>query len=309
MNRCPISYELCGDQKYSAKGLRQLSPHLKALQDFPFTAEEQREEAAARADKMSIQGVQPKLSARLSTKEGKFQVVDVGGHYILKPQNLLFREIPQKEDLTMRLAGIAGIATPLHGMVHCKDGSLTYFVKRFDRVGKKGKIPVEDFAQLAGQNRHTKYDYSMEKLIPLLERYCTFPAIEKVKLFRLTLFNFLVGNEDMHLKNFSLIRREAKVELSPAYDLVNTTIAMKNPVEELALPLRGKKSRLGAQDFLEYYGRERMELTPKSIARIMAVFQKCFPKWEEMIGNSFLSEEGKAAYWQLVRRRREVLAF
>ena len=92
------------------------------------------------------------------------------------------------------------------------------------------------------------------------------------------------------------------------YDLVNTTIAMKSPVEELALPLHGKKSRLQAQDFLEYYGRESMELTPKSIARIITVFQKSFPKWEEMIGNSFLSEEGKTAYWQLLSRRREVLS-
>ena len=308
MNRCPISYELCGDEKYSPMGLRQLSPQLKGLQDFPFTAEEQRQEAAARADKMPIQGVQPKLSARLSIKEGMFQVVDEGGHYILKPQNLLFREIPQNEDLTMRLAGMAGIDTPLHGMFYCKDGSLTYFIKRFDRVGKRGKIPVEDFAQLAGKNRDTKYDYSMEKLLPLIERNCTFPALEKMKLFRLTLFNFLVGNEDMHLKNFSLIRRGVKVELSPAYDLINTTIAVKNPVEELALPLAGKKNHLQAQDFFEYYARERMNLTQKSIDRLTSVFQKSFRVWEKMIEVSFLTEDTKAAYWSLVSRRREVLS-
>ncbi|MGH7457076.1 MAG: HipA domain-containing protein, partial [bacterium] len=139
-------------------------------------------------------------------------------------------------------------------------------------------------------------------------RHCTFPALEKVKLFRLTLFNFLVGNEDMHLKNFSLIRRGVKVELSPAYDLVNTTIAIKNPVEELALPLRGKKSHLQARDFFEYYGRERMSLTQKSIDRITAIFRKRFPAWEEMIEISFLSEEAKAAYGRLVSQRRKVLS-
>lgn len=309
MNRCPITYELCGKEKYSLKGLRRLSPRLQGLRDFPFSAEEQRQEAAGRADKMSIQGVQPKLSARLDIKQGMFQIVDTGGHYILKPQNLLFPEIPQNEDLTMRLAGIAGIATPLHGMFYCKDGSLTYFIKRFDRAGKRGKIPVEDFAQLAGKSRDTKYDYSMEKLVSLLERHCTFPALEKVKLFRLTLFNFLAGNEDMHLKNFSLIRQGAKVELSPAYDLVNTTIALKTPAEELALPLRGKKSRFQADDFFEYFGRERMNLTQKSIDRIVADFKKSLPKWEEMIGNGFLSEENKAAYWGLVSQRREILSF
>jgi len=111
------------------------------------------------------------------------------------------------------------------------------------------------------------------------------------------------------LKEFSLITRGAKVELSPAYDLVNTTIAIKNPVEELALPLRGKKSQLEAQDFFEYYAQERMNLTRKSIDRIITVFQKSFSAWEEMIGNSFLCEEGKAAYWMLVSRMKEVLCF
>lgn len=308
MNRCPISYEPCGDEKYSRAGLRRLSPHLKSLQDFPFTAEEQRQEAVARADKMSIQGVQPKLSARLSVKESGFQIVDVGGSYILKPQNLLFREIPQNEDLTMRLARTVGIATPVHGMLYCKDGSLTYFIKRFDRIGRTGKIPVEDFAQLSGKNRHTKYGSSMEKLLPILERHCSFPALEKAKLFRLTLFSFLVGNEDLHLKNFSLLERGSKVELSPAYDLVNTTIALKNPAEELALPLHGKKSHLQAKDFFEYYGRERMKLAESVIARLSAAFKRSFPLWEELIKKSFLAEESKAAYWDLVRRRREVLA-
>jgi serine/threonine-protein kinase HipA len=309
MNRCPISYELCGKKKYSRKGLRLLSPYLKSLCDFPLTTEEQRQEAAARADKMSIQGVQPKLSARLSVKESTFKIVDKGGHYILKPQHLLFSEIPQNEDLTMRLAKLVGIGTPLHGMLYSKDGSLTYFIKRFDRVGKIGKISVEDFAQLAGKNRDTKYDYSMEKLIPIIERYCTFPALEKLKLFRLTIFNFLVGNEDMHLKNFSLLRRGAKVELSPAYDLVNTTIAMKNPIEELALPLRGKKRHLQARDFFEYYAKEKMNLTDKSIAQIATAFQKTFPAWEKMIEISFLSKKMKEAYWNLISRRREVLSW
>jgi len=310
MNRCPISYELCGNKKYSPKGLRQLSPQLQRLQDFPFTAEEQRQEAAARADKISIQGVQPKLSARLSVKGGMFKIVDKSGHYILKPPRLagLFSEIPQNEDLTMRLAKLVGIDVPLHGLLYSKDGSLTYFIKRFDRVGKTGKIPVEDFAQLAEKNRDTKYDYSMEKLIPLLERYCTFPALEKLKLFRLTIFNFLVGNEDMHLKNFSLIRRGAKVELSPAYDLINTTVAMKNPIEELALPLAGKKSRFKTRDFFEYYAREKMNLTDKSIDQIAAVFQENFPAWKKMIDMSFLSKKMKEDYWLLVNRRREVLA-
>src|SRR5208282_995547 len=116
------------------------------------------------------------------------------------------------------------------------------------------KVGVEDFSQLLGHTRDTKYESSMEKLIPVLEKHATFPLLEKIKLFRLVLFNFLVGNEDMHLKNFSLIRDKQRVELSPAYDLINTTIAI-HAKEEIALPLRGKKSRLTSTDLIDYYGK------------------------------------------------------
>ena len=307
MNRCPISYQPCGDKKYSLAGLKKLSTKLTYLHDFPFSAEEQRQEAASRADKMSIQGVQPKLSARLNVKKGLFDIVDKGGHYILKPQNLLFREIPENEDLTMRMAHLAGVERPLHGLIYSKDDSFTYFIKRFDRYGKSGKIPLEDFAQLAGKSRDTKYDYSMEKLVNILDQYCTFPALEKLKLFRLTIFNFLIGNEDMHLKNFSLIRQDPKVGLSPAYDLINTTIAMKSAKEEIALPLNGKKSRLNATDFFEYYARERLELTSQSIDNIIHSLEKIFPEWENLIEISFLSKEMKVAYSKLVTERRKIL--
>jgi len=86
------------------------------------------------------------------------------------------------------------------------------------------KLSVEDFAQLSGARRETKYDSSMEKVAAVIEQFCTFPALERVKLIERTLFSFLVGNEDMHLKNFSLITRNEKVELAPAYDFLNTTI-------------------------------------------------------------------------------------
>ncbi len=220
---------------------------------------------------------------------------------------MLFREIPENEDLTMRLAFLVGIEIPLHGLIYSRDGSFTYFIKRFDRRGKSGKIAVEDFAQLSGKSRDTKYDYSMEKLVDILDRYSTFPAVEKVKLFRLTVFNFLIGNEDMHLKNFSLIQRDIKVEFSPAYDLINTTIAMKSPKEEIALPLNGKKSRLKAKDIFEYYARGRLELTSQSIDDVINDFRKIFTEWEKLISISFLSDTMKEAYWNLVTERKAIL--
>lgn len=129
----------------------------------------------------------------------------------------------------------------LNGLVYSKVNSLTYFIKRFDRIGHNKKLALEDFAQLSGEDRHTKYKSSMENVIAIIEQFCTFPKIEFVKLFKLTLFNFLVGNKDMHLKNFSLITKDRKISISPAYDLLNSTIAQKNTKEEIALPLKGKK--------------------------------------------------------------------
>ena len=178
---------------------------------------------------------------------------------------------------------------PLHGLIWSKDNSLTYFIKRFDRKGQNDKIPVEDFAQLAGLNRDTKYDYSMEKIVKLINMYCTFPAIEKIKLFKLVIFNYLVGNEDMHLKNFSIINRDNKIKLSPCYDLVNSTIEFKKQDEEIALPIKGKKKKLTHNILINYFGKERCELTEKSIEKVLETISASIPKWNKLIDISFLS--------------------
>jgi serine/threonine-protein kinase HipA len=305
MNRCPITYEPCGDQKYSPKGLKLLSTNLKGLQDIPLTQEDQLKEAASRAIKMSIQGVQPKLSAKLKIKEERFEIVDRGGEYILKPQNSYYPELPENEDLTMKLAKLIGIEIPIHGMVYSKDNRLTYFIKRFDRYGKNKKLSVEDFAQLAGKTRDTKYEFSMEKIATLLDQYCTFPILEKIKLFRLTLFNYLVGNEDMHLKNYSIISRKDKVELSPAYDLLNTTIASKNVTEEIALPISGKKSKLTSNILIKYWGIERLQLNDTVISQTIGNIKNIQSKWEELINISFLSTAMKEKYFDLLNERRK----
>lgn len=307
MNRCPITYELCGNQHYSLKGLRLLSPALKDLAILNLSAGELRAEAMVRASKMSVQGVQPKLSAILNIKRGMFDIVDKNGRYILKPQHHIFPELPQNEDLTMRLASTIGIRVPLHGMVYSKDNSLTYFIKRFDRHGQKGKTAVEDFAQLAGKDRDTKYNYSMEKLVKLVDDYCTFPSIEKVRLFNLVLFNYLVGNEDMHLKNYSVIVSDGKVVLSPAYDLLNTTIVLKGGAEEIALPLKGKKSNLTRNILVNYFGKEKCGLTDKTIEKSLGIIQSAIPGWYPLIGISFLSKMMKDKYGKLLLERTRVL--
>lgn len=307
MNRCPITYGPCGDRHYSEAGLKLLGTGLKVLHDLEYSAEEQRTEAYNRATKMSVQGVQPKLSAIVSIKKEKFEIVDTGGKYILKPQHQYFSGMPENEDLTMRLAAVIDLEIPFHGLIWSKDKTLTYFIKRFDRKGRKDKIPVEDFAQLAGLSRDTKYNSSMERVVAMISEFCTFPSLEMVKLFKLVIFNYLVGNEDMHLKNFSVITIDNQVKLSPCYDLLNSTIEYNNPVEEIALPLKGKKNHLTRNHLISYFGVERCKLNTKTIDKVLASIHSALPKWNELLEISFLSPEMKVKYQDLLSKRLDIL--
>ena len=143
----------------------------------------------------------------------------------------------------------------------------------------------------------------------VINTFCTFPKIELLKLFKLTLFNFLVGNEDMHLKNFSLLTRDGKVLLAPAYDLLNSSIAIGNAKEELALPLNGKKNNLTQQDFLRYFGEERLGLNAVVINEVMRAIALALPTWRELITISFLSKKMQTAYLTLLDERARRLRF
>ncbi len=304
MKFCPITYAIVSSQAdYSQQGLQLLSPQLKQLHPLTLSAVEQRMAAVEYMGKMSIQGVQPKLSAILKIKEGCFKIVDTNGRYILKPQSEYYPEVPENEALTMTLAEIFGIEVPVHGLVYSKDKSKTYFIKRFDRIGHNQKLAVEDFSQLLGLDRETKYESSMEKVIWVVSTYCSFPKIEFVKLFKRTLFNFLVGNEDMHLKNFSLITRQDRVALSPADDLLNSTIVQKNSKEEIALPLNGKKNNLTQKDLLVYFAAEKLGLNNGTIQEVIQEVQHAIPLWKSLIGRSGLSKGMQEKYLKLLDAR------
>lgn len=302
MNRCPLSYDLCGDEKYSARGLKMLSPRLTALLDFNYSKDEQLQEATRRASKLSIQGVQPKLSVRLNAQAKIFEIVDRGGTFILKPPHMIFPELVANEDVTMRLARASGIDTPVHGMIYARDGTLSYIIRRFDRIGHNKRLAVEDFAQLSEKSRETKYDSSMENVAHIIERFCTFAVLEKLKLFRLTIFSFLIGNEDMHLKNFSLITKDDLTMLSPAYDLLNSTIAI-NTVEELALPLMGKRSKISAKIIFDYFGKERLKLANSAIADEHNRFSTIMPTYKQILDTCFLSAGMRKNYLAVLEER------
>lgn len=307
MRYCPITLDPIADREaFSAAGLRSFHPRLKSLEPLDISYEDQLRQARTRSDKMSIQGVQPKLSATLSLKEGRLRIVDRGGRFILKPNPLEYEEVPANEALTMTLAARTGIDTPPHGLVPAVDGSWVYAVRRFDRVGRK-KLHVEDFAQLTGASRDTKYESSLERVASVIEEHCSFPNLEKPRLARRLLFCFLTGNEDMHLKNFSLIVDGGKVALSPAYDLLNTSLVLENPKEESALPLKGKKKNLTRKLWLDYYCRERLGLQESVLTRVLDELRAALPIWGDIIDRSYLSEPRQQAYRELVGERAERL--
>lgn len=308
---CPLTYEplLDNETHYSRKGMSALSKTLHHLEDFPYTQAEQQEEARHLAGKLSIQGVQPKLSATLEIQQGQgiFRPTEKGGRFIIKMQST-WPHLPENEDLTMRLAALCGIKTPRHGLIFCKDGTLSFWIARFDRPSARTKLPLEDFAQLSQHTRQTKYDASMEQVARIIETYTTFPALEKEKLLRLTLFNYLVGNEDMHLKNFSLLREGDLVKISPAYDLVNTTLALGRAArEELALPLGGKKNKLTCDDFLLTFAQDRLKLSPARIAHIVQGLEQALSTCHTLIKNSFLPENLKSKYLEIMEKRKNVI--
>jgi serine/threonine-protein kinase HipA len=170
-------------------------------------------------------------------------------------------------------------------------------------MGRSARLHQEDFAQLTGAGRETKYRSSLEQVAKVVETYCTFPAIESAKLARLLLFCFLTGNEDMHLKNFSLVVRKGLVCLSPAYDLLNTTLVLENATEESALPLRGKKRKLSHNDWVAYFCRERLALNETILNGILSDLHDGLETWTEVIRRSYLSTPRQEQYLKILENR------
>lgn len=198
------------------------------------------------AGKLSISGVQPKLSIWLNRKKKKLEVVAEGGEYILKPQIQAFPSIPQNENLCMDIAEKLGIETPRHCLIRLKDRSWAYIVKRFDRV-KGEKIHQEDFFQILGKK--DKYSGSVEEVGHKLKEISEFPGLDVQLFFERILFFFIIGNGDAHLKNFSIIYNpEGYIRLSPVYDIVSSKLVMPKE-EDFALTINGKRNKITKKDF------------------------------------------------------------
>ena len=259
---------------------------------------------------MTIPGVQPKLSLSIELnpndpKKSRLTVVGLWSNYILKPQSPSYNALPENEDLTMKLVNLAGIETAEHSLIRTFSGTLAYITKRFDRL-KSGKVLVEDLCQLSELPSSAKYDSSMEKTGKTVSRYSSAPGFDAISFFEIALFSFLTGNADMHLKNFSIIKNEEnQYRLSPAYDLLSTTLALPADKKQMALTLNGKKNRINKNDFKLFA--EKLKIDSSTSNKIIAKQLNLSDEFESLIKISFLSEEMKEQYIDLIRVRIESL--
>jgi len=250
--------------------------------------------------------VQPKLSLEIEKIKAKdvpdrFTIVGLWGGYILKPPSIQYKELPELEDLTMHLAGIAGIETVPHALIKMRSGSLAYITKRVDRNGND-KVHMEDMCQLTERLTEHKYKGSYEQIGKAILKFSENPYLDVIYFFEQSIFSFLTGNADMHLKNFSLINSsKTGYTLCPAYDMVPSALLVEGDTEELALNLNGKKQKLTLNDFKE--SMSRFDLESKSIENIFAKFQESFIVWKDFVQLSFLSANLKKEYINMIFRK------
>lgn len=258
----------------------------------------------AMVGRVSLSGVQRKISLGLSADRQTLQVALRPNRYILKPQTETYPSLPENEHATMRLAGIVGIEVPPCGLFQLKDGSMAYLVLRFDRMATGKKLRQEDFCQLAEKSPKEKYDGSSELCARLLERYADEPGIETWKFYRLTLFNWWVGNGDAHLKNFSLLAgTDGLQRLAPAYDLVATRLVI--PDDQLALSIVGKRDGLTRANWIAFA--EYCKIPQRSAERVISAFATAAEEASSIIARSALPEAMKAHYQELIRTRTQIL--
>ena len=261
---------------------------------------------------LTVPGVQKKLSLHLSTDNHnpRLTLVNYPTGYILKPQVKEFECLPEAEQLVMTMADATGISTVPHALIKSGD-NLAYITKRIDRVFGKTDIKLlamEDFCQLDLRVTADKYKGSYERCAKVIGRYSSQIGLDMAELFMRLVFSFIVGNSDMHLKNFSLIETgEASntYVLSPAYDLLPVNVIMPEDTEELALALNGKKTHIRKKDFFAFA--EECEISKASAEKMIAKIVSMKPKYIDMCNGSLLSDRLKERFAELIEQRCKAL--
>ena len=267
---------------------------------IPISLPEISRQAQKLAGKMSVSGVQPKLSLRLAGEE--LLPTQRDGRYILKPQTQTFAELPQNEYLCMQMGKRFGLLTADCLLLELSDGSPAYLVKRFDRR-KKGrkveKLRCEDMQQILGGRG--KYSGSHEQIARAIGEYCTLGSVELQRLFEVTIFNFAIGNGDAHKKNFSLLTSDGRTNLSPAYDLVSSRLVIREESDELALTVGGKQNRLTRRDFEEFA--RHMGIAADYMNKKLDQLVALGGEFDRMIANSALSDALRERFAEILAGR------
>ena len=304
--RCLYCYQPLaeGDTDYHGKCSKKIFGSAK-VPELPYIREEISELAKeVIRSQTAITGVQPKLSLdfdNMSLNPRRFTIVGLWGRFILKPQTEQYANLPELEDLTMHLAEDAKIKTVPHALIRFADGELCYITRRIDRTDDGDKIAMEDMCQLSERLTEDKYKGSHEGIARQIKKYSSVPMLDLVNYWEQVLFAWITGNADMHLKNYSLYAPNGKYVLSPAYDLLATALVMPEDKEELALTLKGKKRKLSRLHFTD--AMTACGLEAKVVNNIIKKFVKIQSKLQNTIAVSFIPDEMKESYKQLIAQR------
>lgn len=327
LNICPSTLK-DGFSTYCPAAVKSLFDGNKVSHIFPGASPEDGGSADSirNIGRISLSGAQPKFSVIIGeNKQLRYTREGEQGTYILKPRPTGY-QIANKdycaanEYVTMQIASqVYGIETAGNALCFFEDDKPAYITRRFD-VYSGGKYKQEDFAALLGWSKDNgganyKYDkVSYEECAEVIHRYVKAALIDIRRFYRIILFNFVSLNDDAHLKNFSLIERNGEYHLSPAYDLVNTSLQLYEPrifALDKGLFKEGMNKadthNIGHDDFVEF-GR-RIGLPDKVVHQEIMMFQTVNPMAVELVRKSFLSEELKKQYITAYTYRCKMLNF
>lgn len=249
-----------------------------------------------------VAGVQEKLSLHLdlaAKKRPRLTIVGFPSGYILKPQSSTYRLLPEFEHTAMLLAEACQIPVVPHGLIPVNGNELAYITKRIDRVGTE-KIHMEDFCQASGNLTADKYRSSYEECAQLIDRYSSRALLDKTRFFQCLYFNFLIGNSDCHLKNFSFLMDEkGNLSLSPFYDILPTKIILPSDHEDLGLLLGGRKTNLRAGSFSSFA--QTIGITELAQKKIMASIDQKYDEICLIIEDSSLDQNSKSEWKKMVK--------
>jgi serine/threonine-protein kinase HipA len=294
-----------GETDFHAKCSRKIFG-VSAAPELPYSrAELQSLAEQVIRSQTTLTGVQPKLSLdfdRMSRTPKRFTIVGLWGRYILKPQTDSYQSLPELEDLTMHLAELAKIDVVPHSLIRFNDGELCYITRRIDRTKDGAKLAMEDMCQLTERLTEDKYKGSHERIAKAITQYSSAAKLDMVKYWEQVLFSWIVGNADMHLKNYSLYSADGNnYQLTPAYDLLSTALVLSEDTEELALTLCGKKRKLTRQNFTA--AMIDSGLSEKVCTNLFGKFEQMSQKWYDLIQQSFIPKDMQERFIQLIDSR------